>query len=340
MNAPLNLLYEDRAVADRRWMDLMVQELQGWSKHIGTKHVSVITGPMGEFRSLGYNGLPRRADDSDPGLNSHPMKRDATMCAERNALRNLELIAGPRAAAGCTLHADAIPCVNCAREILDREVATVVMVDAEVTSATHHDSFWNSGLGLLERGGVEIRKLDPSLPGYANGTVKYRHDPVPSGSGDWDSRFLLLARHAERWLPGGAGEVLAHRPSKGGGTFDKMVRALGCWSPVPGERAIPDVLETTALSGISAAGSTLYLSRPEPLVQLRRFLGAGISAIVLPREYEGHPVLRNARATAGDGGPDIHLHLLVVQDLRLLPQPSAEGLDRMRPAKLSGFKPS
>ncbi len=289
--------------ADMRWMDLIVDELHGWPKHSGTKHVSIITGPDGRFRSLGFNGLPRGLDDGNPAFSQHPLKREMTMCAERNDLLNLATIGLP--AKGCTLYSDAIPCSACATAIVDAGISTVVMVKAEVHSNTHGDGFWRTGLETLLSNGIEIRQYDPAIARYQVAVQKIYHPPIASGSVDWDSRFLSLAQYLEGWHKGGTGEVIARRPSYPPAVDDKIVRALGSWS----KRDEADgALEVTQASGASVSGCTLYLSNPKSLTDGRHLAENGITHVILPDKY------RAAKSQPADLGVSIGYHRVIPQD--------------------------
>jgi dCMP deaminase len=292
---------------DLRWIDLIVDELHGWPKHRGTKHVAVITGPDGSFRSLGFNGLPRGVDDGNPAFAQHPLKREMTMCAERNALRNMAIIG--LSARGCTLHADAVPCAACAREIVESGIATVVMVNADVPSRTHGDAHWQGGLQILLDHGVEIRQHDASVAKYGAATRKIDHPPIASGSVDWDSRYLALAQYLSQWSQKGTGEVVARRPELPPKSDDKIVRALGCWTPYRPQGAV----EIAQNNGVSLQGCTLYAPGLASLLPIRLAL-TGIAGIIVADTPQNRRDLKEIGPGLAKTGIAVGLHKVTPQD--------------------------
>ena len=291
---------------DVPWIDLMVDELHFWPKHRGTKHAAVITGPDGLFRSLGFNGLPRGIDDGNPAYGQHPLKRQMTLCAERNALRNMGIIG--LSAKGCTLHADAVPCAACARAIVEAGIKTVVMVNADVPSRTHNDDHWQGGLQILLDHGVEIRQHDASVAKYGAATRKIDHPPIASGSVDWTSRYLSLAAYLARWQPHGVGEVIAREPHIPPLADDKIVRALGCWT-LTGKGA----LEVARASRVSLAGCTLYASSLESLLP-SRLKASGIVQVLAADTLRNRTRLPSIAPALGQMGIGIALHMVTPQD--------------------------
>jgi dCMP deaminase len=93
------------------------------STHIG----AVIVGKNHEIRSTGFNGLPRGMKESDE-RNTRPNKYNFYEHGERNAIVNSARIGIPLE--GCTMYTNGIPCVDCARAIIQAGITTVV-VDKE-----------------------------------------------------------------------------------------------------------------------------------------------------------------------------------------------------------------
>ena len=276
---------------ERRMMTLIVDEIAGWSKNPGRKLGSVITGPHHEFRALGFNGLPRGMDDADHAYRVHPLKEQFTICAERNALRNAAAVGID--VRGCTLHVCWCPCEKCAEAIVEAGIAKVVAVASGMESA-HPRWGMSSALEILERGGVELSWHDTDEPKYRDLMNRLPDTPpVPSGSTDWDARFLALARHASGWRPAGTGEVLVRRPMRQGEEADKIVRALGCTTKEGG-----GALDNAARLGLSAAGCTLYC---DGLPNVDSFSREGLAALALPKSLLVSPRGKTWRKTTRTG---------------------------------------
>ena len=302
---------------DRRWMDFVVQQVRACSKHSGSKHGSVITGPEGEFRSLGYNGMSRDQDDGDYRNTVHPRKRELTMCAERNGIANLEQGLGG-SAEGCTLYADAVPCGACGDAIVKHGIGEVVFIGADHLSTSADHGFWKDGIARLVEGGVKVRQLEPDGPRYSEAARgKHYHLPIPSGTVDWDARFLAFAEYLSGWARDGVGEVLAYPPSRLLSVHDKLVRSLGCWSPDHAHGPL-DALAGADRAGSPIAGATLYLAGIAPLDDPQRLVDHAITKIVLPEGVAAQPRLNQLRAMLGDAGIDVRLHRPDLQDFRAL----------------------
>lgn len=86
--------------------------------HIG----AVIVDNKHRIVSLGYNGLPRNIKDDVSERQERPEKYFWFEHAESNAIlntsENLE---------GCTIYTNGIPCADCARKIVQKELSEVVV---------------------------------------------------------------------------------------------------------------------------------------------------------------------------------------------------------------------
>lgn len=94
------------------------------SKDPSTKVGCVIIGPDREFRSTGYNGLPRGVEDR-PERMERPAKYLWTSHAEENAVAQAARIGV--ALKGCTAYVTHHPCSRCARSLIQAGVARVVV---------------------------------------------------------------------------------------------------------------------------------------------------------------------------------------------------------------------
>lgn len=91
------------------------------STHIG----AVIVGPDKEVRSTGYNSFPRGINDHEPNRQIRPEKYFWFEHAERNTIYNATRFGA--SLKGCTLYTNGIPCMDCARGIVQSGVSEVVV---------------------------------------------------------------------------------------------------------------------------------------------------------------------------------------------------------------------
>ena len=91
---------------------LVATKSKDQSTHIG----AVIIGPDREVRTTGYNSFPRGINDNVPQRQEH---------AERNAIFNAVRFGA--SLKGCTLYTNGIPCMDCARAIVQSGIKKVVV---------------------------------------------------------------------------------------------------------------------------------------------------------------------------------------------------------------------
>ena len=129
------------------------------SKDPNTQVGCVIIGPNREIRSTGYNSFPRGIRDDVPERLERPTKYLWIEHAERNAICNAAR-AGT-ATEGCTIFVEIMPCMDCARAIVQAGIVEVV-----VSSRAH--------------GAVLQRVLRRALP-HGGGAVRRGQDPREAG---------------------------------------------------------------------------------------------------------------------------------------------------------------
>lgn len=123
---------------DKRFLELAFHVSQ-WSRDPSTKTGAVIVSDRKRVVSMGYNGLPRGVADTDERYNDRETKYKFISHAERNALDNAEC-----SIVGATLYATHFPCVECAKSIVQRGIARVVVSS-------------NSDESFVERWGASCR---------------------------------------------------------------------------------------------------------------------------------------------------------------------------------------
>ena len=94
------------------------------SKDRSTQLGCVIVGPDKEIRSTGYNSFPRGIDDHAECRHERPEKYLWTEHAERNAIYAAAKVGTPLD--GCTAYVSWIPCMDCARGLVQAGIKRVV----------------------------------------------------------------------------------------------------------------------------------------------------------------------------------------------------------------------
>jgi len=122
------------------------------STHIG----AVVIGPAKEVRSTGYNSFPRGINDNVPERQERPEKYFWFEHAERNSIYNATL--SGVSLNGCIMYTNGIPCMDCARAIVQSGIKEVVV-----------DKFWDDQnppewrehairtLELFKEAGIKLR---------------------------------------------------------------------------------------------------------------------------------------------------------------------------------------
>ena len=135
-----------------RVAEIMSRSIPGWdqyyldickvvaqrSKDPNTQIGSVIVGPNHEIRSTGYNSFPRGIRDDVPERLARPAKY-LWIC---NAAR-----AGT-ATEGCTVYVEIMPCMDCARAVVQAGIVQVV-VSAERMSQ-YSSQYYDEHFGMVE----------------------------------------------------------------------------------------------------------------------------------------------------------------------------------------------
>jgi len=95
------------------------------SKDQHTKVGAVIVDSTNTLVQMGFNSPPRRVDDNIPSRFERPKKYEYMEHAERNAIYNCaRLGVSPM---GCRLYTNSLPCVPCARAIIQAGINEVIL---------------------------------------------------------------------------------------------------------------------------------------------------------------------------------------------------------------------
>lgn len=129
------------------------------SKDPSTQVGCVIVGPAHEIRSTGYNSLPRHVDDNAPERFERPEKYLWFEHAERNAIYNAARAGTPLE--GCTIYTDLMPCMDCARAIVQAGIVEVVTDELRFQQykSDQYNEHFPRVMRLFEEAGVRIRTI-------------------------------------------------------------------------------------------------------------------------------------------------------------------------------------
>ncbi len=129
------------------------------SKDPNTQIGCVIVGPAREIRSTGYNSFPRGIRDNVPERLERPTKYLWMEHAERNAICNAAR-AGT-ATEGCTIYVEIMPCMDCARAIVQAGIHEVVVSAARMAqySSDYYDEHFRLVEVLFQEAGIRVRRV-------------------------------------------------------------------------------------------------------------------------------------------------------------------------------------
>jgi dCMP deaminase len=124
-----------------------------WSKDPSTKVGAVITLNK-RIVSLGFNGFPAGTDDSEEIYQDRDRKLRRTIHAERNAL-----LFAQRDLTECTIYVTHPPCSQCAGDIIQSEIKTVVYAKPEGEFKVRWLDDCVEALKMFREAGVEVIEL-------------------------------------------------------------------------------------------------------------------------------------------------------------------------------------
>ena len=129
------------------------------SKDPHTQIGCVIAGPAHEIRSTGYNSLPRGIRDDVQERLERPTKYLWMEHAERNAIYNAARCGTPLE--GCTLYVEIMPCMDCARALVQAGIREVIISGARMSQYTsdYYDEHFRNVEVLFKEAGVKVRRV-------------------------------------------------------------------------------------------------------------------------------------------------------------------------------------
>lgn len=130
---------------DQYYLDIC-KVVAGRSKDPNTQIGCVVVGPNHEIRSTGYNSFPRGIRDDVPERLVRPTKYLWIEHAERNAICNAARMG--TATEGCTIYVEIMPCMDCARALVQAGIIQVVISAQRMTE--YSSDYYNEHFGMVE----------------------------------------------------------------------------------------------------------------------------------------------------------------------------------------------
>ncbi len=150
----------------RKWDDRFLKlasSVSEWSKDDSTKVGAILVDSDMIVRCVGYNGMPRALDDSEPSRLIRPNKYQWFNHAELNLLTNCARI-GIRTA-GCTIYVTHHPCASCARSVIQSGINRVVCY----AHPTDFSERWSSEIAvakeMMAEAKVELTEYNMNMLG-------------------------------------------------------------------------------------------------------------------------------------------------------------------------------
>ena len=131
------------------------------SKDPGTQLGCIIAGPAHEIRSTGYNSFPRGIKDHQAERRERPEKYLWIEHAERNAIYNAARHGVQMA--GCTLYVELLPCMDCARAIVQAGIHEVVVDGSRVKEywSEQYTPHFEHIRTMFREAGITLRAVPP-----------------------------------------------------------------------------------------------------------------------------------------------------------------------------------
>jgi dCMP deaminase len=129
------------------------------SKDPNTQIGAIIVGPAHEIRTTGYNSFPRGIRDDVPERLVRPAKYLWIEHAERNAICNAAR--SGTATEGCTIYVEIMPCMDCARAIVQAGIKAVVVSSERMSqySSAYYDEHFGMVEVLFAEAGITVRRV-------------------------------------------------------------------------------------------------------------------------------------------------------------------------------------
>lgn len=145
---------------NKRFLEI-AEHIAQWSKDPRTKVGAVLVGNKDQIISQGYNGFPRKIEDTEERLHDRALKHKYVIHAEMNAIYNA--IFNGASTEGTTIYISGLPCCHeCAKGIIQTGISKVVMDSSPENSPEPWDESGKLALELFREAGVECIVLQKS----------------------------------------------------------------------------------------------------------------------------------------------------------------------------------
>lgn len=162
MNPWKSIQLKDLPTWDQRYYAL-AQHVAQWSKDPSTKVGAVLVGQDPRDLAVGYNGFPRKIRDLPERLTERSVKYALTQHAERNTLDNARFITKEGG-----LYVTSLPCPECAKSIVSRELARVVCSPPPEYDSETGKGGWAKEIQwtffLFREAGIELVIVEQKVP--------------------------------------------------------------------------------------------------------------------------------------------------------------------------------
>lgn len=140
---------------EKRYINL-AKEVALWSKDPSRKIGAVIVGDKGQIISQGYNGFPRKIQDTGKRLSERDIKYRYVVHAEANAIYNA--INNGSSTNGAVMYVTGLPvCHECAKAIIQTGIKKVVMDTRPIDNWTESGDL---ALSMFLEAGVDFKFLE------------------------------------------------------------------------------------------------------------------------------------------------------------------------------------
>jgi dCMP deaminase len=138
----------------------LIKEYRAKSKDPSSQFAAIIVNDDHDPISFGFNGFPRKVDDSPERYANRELKYKIVQHAEANAIVNAA--SNGKATKGCSIYIDTWPCSNCCGMIINAKIKEVVLNgDSEIHNNAAFQERWKESIELTKmlfrEAGIKIR---------------------------------------------------------------------------------------------------------------------------------------------------------------------------------------
>lgn len=146
-----------------RWDELffnVIKEYRAKSKDPSSQFAAIIVNSDNNPVSFGFNGFPRKVDDSPERYANRDLKYKMVVHAEANAI--CAAAAKGDSTDGCRIYIDSWPCSTCCGMIIQAKIKEVILNgDSEIHNNATFQERWKESIEvtktMLREAGVNVR---------------------------------------------------------------------------------------------------------------------------------------------------------------------------------------